>query len=96
MLQNNDDDKEEKSKYEQISIIPKQDVDQKPFRICVPPSQEANDLFVQRKLHAVEPTICYEPSQLIEALLRYTSDQVMGKTVFRITSSDQPSNINEK
>ncbi|CAF0965556.1 unnamed protein product [Adineta steineri] len=39
--------------------------------------EEANDLFVQRKLHAVEPTICYEPSQLIEALLRYTSDQVM-------------------
>ncbi|CAF0965574.1 unnamed protein product [Adineta steineri] len=39
MLQNNDDDKEEKSKYEQISIIPKQDVDQKPFRICVPPSR---------------------------------------------------------
>ncbi|CAF1031338.1 unnamed protein product [Adineta steineri] len=39
MLQNNDDDKEEKSKYEQISIIPKRDVDQKPFRICVSPSR---------------------------------------------------------
>ncbi|CAF4036416.1 unnamed protein product, partial [Adineta steineri] len=32
----------------------------------------------------------------IEALLRYNSGQVIDKTVFRITSSDQPSNINEK
>ncbi|CAF4117397.1 unnamed protein product [Adineta steineri] len=36
MLQNNDE--QEKSKLEQISIIPKRDVDQKPFRICVPSS----------------------------------------------------------
>ncbi|CAF4345592.1 unnamed protein product [Adineta steineri] len=93
MLQNNDE--QEESKYEQISIIPKRDADQRPFRICVPPSQ-AIDLFIQRKLHAVEPTICYEPSQIIEALLRYNSGQVMDKTVFRITSFDQPSNINEK
>ncbi|CAF4328059.1 unnamed protein product, partial [Adineta steineri] len=58
--------------------------------------EEAFDLFVQRKLCAVEPTICYEPSQIIEALLRCNSGQVMGKTVIRITSSDQPSNNNEK
>ncbi|CAF1421426.1 unnamed protein product [Adineta steineri] len=44
MLQNNDDDKEEKSKYEQISIIPKRDVDQKPFRLCVPPSRFLSQL----------------------------------------------------
>ncbi|CAF4130545.1 unnamed protein product [Adineta steineri] len=37
MLQNNNE--QEKSKYEQISIIPKRDADQKPFRICVPPSR---------------------------------------------------------
>ncbi|CAF1066006.1 unnamed protein product [Adineta steineri] len=56
--------------------------------------EEAIDLFIQRKLHAVEPTVTYEPCQIIEALLRYNSGQVMDKTVFRITSSDQPSNIN--
>ncbi|CAF0798854.1 unnamed protein product [Adineta steineri] len=57
---------------------------------------EAIDLLIQRKLHAVEPTICYEPSQIIEALLRCNSGQVMAKTVFRITSSDQPLTINKK
>ncbi|CAF1470456.1 unnamed protein product [Adineta steineri] len=88
MLQNNDE--QEKSKYEQISIIPKRKVDQKLFRPCVSPSQ-AIDLFIQRKLHAVEPTIYYESSQIIEALLRCNSGQVMDKTVLRITSSDQPS-----
>ncbi|CAF1443205.1 unnamed protein product [Adineta steineri] len=93
MLQNNDEQK--KSKLEQIFIIPKRDADQKSFRLCEPQSQ-AIDLFIQRKLHAVEPTVSYEPSQIIEALLRYNSGQVIDKTVFRITSSDQPSNINEK
>ncbi|CAF3941630.1 unnamed protein product, partial [Adineta steineri] len=58
--------------------------------------EEAIDLFVQRKLRAVEPTVTYEPSQVIEALLRCNSGQVMGKTVFRISSSDQPLNINKK
>ncbi|CAF4135304.1 unnamed protein product, partial [Adineta steineri] len=57
---------------------------------------EAIDLFAQRKLRAVEPTVTYEPSQVIEALLRCNSGQVMGKTVFRITSSDQPLTINKK
>ncbi|CAF1470083.1 unnamed protein product, partial [Adineta steineri] len=37
MLQNNDE--QEKSKYEQISIIPKRDADQKLFCICVPLSR---------------------------------------------------------
>ncbi|CAF1241682.1 unnamed protein product [Adineta steineri] len=58
--------------------------------------EEAINLFLQRKLHGVEPTVTYEPFQVIEALLRSNSGQVMDKTVFRITSSDQPSNINEK
>ncbi|CAF1139610.1 unnamed protein product [Adineta steineri] len=44
MLQNNDDDKEEKSKYEQISIIPKRDADQKSCCICVPPSRFLSQL----------------------------------------------------
>ncbi|CAF1494559.1 unnamed protein product [Adineta steineri] len=57
---------------------------------------KAIDLLIQRKLCAVEPTICYESSQIIEALLRCNSGQVMDKTVFRITSSDQPLNIHKK
>ncbi|CAF1363729.1 unnamed protein product [Adineta steineri] len=76
MLQNNDEQK--KSKLEQISIISKRDADQKPFRLCVPRScflseltwieeDKTFDLFVQHKLHAVEPTVTYEPSQVIQA-----------------------------
>ncbi|CAF0774964.1 unnamed protein product [Adineta steineri] len=57
---------------------------------------EAIDLLIQRKLRVVEPTLSYEASQVIEALLRCNSGQVMGKTVFRITSSDQPLNIHKK
>ncbi|CAF1107663.1 unnamed protein product [Adineta steineri] len=90
VLQSNDE--QEKSKLEQLSVIPKRDAVQNSFCIYVPQSQTF-DLFVQCKLRAVEPTVTYEPSQIIEALLRYNSRQVMGKTVFRITSSDQPSNI---
>ncbi|CAF0975051.1 unnamed protein product [Adineta steineri] len=58
--------------------------------------EEAIDLFVQCKLRAVEPTVSYEPSEVIEALLRCNSGQVMGNTVFRITSSDQALTINKK
>ncbi|CAF1205402.1 unnamed protein product [Adineta steineri] len=58
--------------------------------------EEAIHLFNQQILRAVEPTVCYEPSQVIEALLRCNSGEVMGKTVFRITSSDQPLNINKQ
>ncbi|CAF1440045.1 unnamed protein product, partial [Adineta steineri] len=42
MLQNNDT--EDKSKYEQICIIPKRDADQKAFRICVPQSRFLSEL----------------------------------------------------
>ncbi|CAF4349151.1 unnamed protein product, partial [Adineta steineri] len=90
MLRNNNEQK--KSKYEQISIIPNRDAVQKSFCIYVPQSQTF-DLFVQRKSRVVEPTVTYEPSQIIEALLGCNSGQVMDKTVIRITSSDQPSNI---
>ncbi|CAF1173402.1 unnamed protein product [Adineta steineri] len=58
--------------------------------------EEAIDLFIQRKLRAVEPTVSHEPSQVIEALLRCNSGHVMGKTVFRISSSDQPLSIHKK
>ncbi|CAF1443175.1 unnamed protein product [Adineta steineri] len=44
MLQNNDDDKKEKSKYEQISIIPKRDAVQNSFCICVPQSRFLSEL----------------------------------------------------
>ncbi|CAF4074286.1 unnamed protein product [Adineta steineri] len=55
--------------------------------------EEAIDLFIQRKLRVVEPAVSYEPSQIMEALLRCNSGQAMGKTAIRITSSDQPPNI---
>ncbi|CAF1444110.1 unnamed protein product [Adineta steineri] len=44
MLQKSTDDEQEKSKLEQISIIPKRDADQKPFRICVPQSRFLSEL----------------------------------------------------
>ncbi|CAF1223120.1 unnamed protein product [Adineta steineri] len=44
MLQKFADDEQEKSKYEQISIIPKRDADQKPFSICVPHSHFLSEL----------------------------------------------------
>ncbi|CAF4127371.1 unnamed protein product [Adineta steineri] len=42
MLQNNNE--QEKSKLEQISIIPIRDTDQKPFRLCVPQSRFLSEL----------------------------------------------------
>ncbi|CAF4165644.1 unnamed protein product, partial [Adineta steineri] len=42
MLQNNNE--QEKSKFEQVSIIPKRDADQKPFRLCVPQSRFISEL----------------------------------------------------
>ncbi|CAF3798870.1 unnamed protein product, partial [Adineta steineri] len=57
--------------------------------------EEAIDLFVQCKLRAVEPTVSYEPSEVIEALLRCNSGQVTGEAVFRISSYDQPLNIHK-
>ncbi|CAF4086183.1 unnamed protein product [Adineta steineri] len=40
----NDNNEQEKSKLEQIPIIPKRDADQKPFRICVPQSRFLSEL----------------------------------------------------
>ncbi|CAF1127419.1 unnamed protein product, partial [Adineta steineri] len=113
MLQNNNE--QEKSKYEQISIIPKRDAVQNSFCICVPqsrflfeltwieenrekellPSDMKHLIYLFNVNRVVEPTVSYKPSQIIEALLRCDSGQVMGKTVLRITSSDQPPNINK-
>ncbi|CAF1139592.1 unnamed protein product [Adineta steineri] len=58
--------------------------------------EEAIDLFIRHKLRVVEPTVTYEPSQVTEALLKCNSGQVIDKTVFRITSSDQPLYIHKK
>ncbi|CAF4321755.1 unnamed protein product, partial [Adineta steineri] len=44
MLQKSADDEQEKSKLEQISIIPKRDADEKAFRICVPQSRFLSEL----------------------------------------------------
>ncbi|CAF1285376.1 unnamed protein product [Adineta ricciae] len=58
--------------------------------------QEMMDLFVQRKLKAIEPTVVYEPNQINEALIRLNSGITMGKTIVRLTSSDQPLLIKTK
>ncbi|CAF0816793.1 unnamed protein product [Adineta steineri] len=44
VLRLNDTNQNEKSKYEQIPIIPKRDADQKPFRLCVPQSRFLSEL----------------------------------------------------
>ncbi|CAF0996679.1 unnamed protein product [Adineta steineri] len=50
MLQNNNE--QEKSKYEQISIIPKGDVDQKPFRLYREKELLPSDI-VEVRVHCV-------------------------------------------
>ncbi|CAF1450607.1 unnamed protein product [Adineta steineri] len=51
--------------------------------------QEMVDLIIQSKLKAIEPTVMYEPSQVIDAFMRCNSDQVMGKAVVRLTNSNE-------
>ena len=58
--------------------------------ICTVMLQEMVDLFLQGKFKPIEPTIVYEPSQVIEAFMRCNSGQAMGKTVVRLTSSEKP------
>ncbi|CAF0930134.1 unnamed protein product [Adineta steineri] len=62
--------------------------------ICTVMLQEMVDLFTQGKLRAIEPTVIYEPSQVIEAFMRCNSAQAMGKAVVRLTSSEQPLQLN--
>ncbi|CAF0776234.1 unnamed protein product [Adineta steineri] len=56
--------------------------------------QEMIDLLTQGRLKAIEPTVIYEPSQVIEAFMRSNNAQTMGKAVVRLTSSEQPLHLN--
>ncbi|CAF1259407.1 unnamed protein product [Adineta steineri] len=49
---------------------------------------EAIDLSIQRKLRAVEPTVAYEPSQVIKALSRCNSGHVMVVSDNKMFSSE--------
>ncbi|CAF4357877.1 unnamed protein product, partial [Adineta steineri] len=57
--------------------------------ICSAMLQEMIDLLIQGKLKAIEPTVVYEPSQVIDAFMRSNSGQVMGKAVVRLTNSNE-------
>ncbi|CAF4222614.1 unnamed protein product, partial [Adineta steineri] len=58
--------------------------------ICTVMLQEMIDLLIQGKFKAIEPTVVYEPSQLIDAFMRCNSGQAMGKAVVRLTNSNEP------
>ncbi|CAF0803273.1 unnamed protein product [Adineta steineri] len=57
--------------------------------ICTTMLKEMVDLLMQSKLKAIEPTVVYEPSQVIEACMRRNSGQAMGKAVVRLTNSNE-------
>ncbi|CAF4106630.1 unnamed protein product, partial [Adineta steineri] len=56
--------------------------------------QEMVDLLIQGKLKAIEPTVVYEPSQVIDAFMRCNSSQAMGKAVVRLTNSNESLYLN--
>ncbi|CAF4087291.1 unnamed protein product [Adineta steineri] len=56
--------------------------------------QEMVDLLIQGKLKAIEPTVVYEPSQVIDAFMRCNSGQAMGKAVVRLTNSNESLYLN--
>ncbi|CAF1195338.1 unnamed protein product [Adineta steineri] len=56
--------------------------------------QEMVDLLMQSKLKAIEPTVVYEPSQVIDAFMRCNSGQSMGKAVVRLTNSNETLYLN--
>lgn len=62
--------------------------------ICGDMLQEMMQLLVDGKLKPIEPTVIYEPSQVVEAFTRCISDQTMGNPVVRITNSDQLLHLN--
>ncbi|CAF0803199.1 unnamed protein product [Adineta steineri] len=62
--------------------------------ICTAMFQEMVDLIIQSKLKAIEHTVVYEPSQVIDAFMRCNSDQVMGNAVVRLTNSNQSIYLN--
>ncbi|UJR06874.1 hypothetical protein I4U23_011163 [Adineta vaga] len=62
---------------------------------CVPLMlQEMIDLCLEGKLKPIESTVIYEPSKIIEAFMKVSSGQVIGKTVIRLTNSDEPLALN--
>ncbi|CAF1490041.1 unnamed protein product [Adineta steineri] len=62
--------------------------------ICTAMLQEIVDLLMQSKLKVIEPTVVHEPSQVIDAYMRCNSGQSMGKTVVRLTNSNQSIYLN--
>ncbi|CAF4120618.1 unnamed protein product, partial [Adineta steineri] len=64
--------------------------------ICTDMLEEMVQLFIQKKLKPIEPTVIYEPSQVKEAFLRCNSGQAMGKSVVRLTNSSEPLYVNSK
>ena len=64
--------------------------------ICTVMLQEMVDLFVQGKLKPIEPTVAYEPSQVVEAFMKCNSGQALGKTIIRLSSSDSPLYLHRK
>ncbi|CAF4052022.1 unnamed protein product, partial [Adineta steineri] len=58
--------------------------------------EEMIHLFIQQKLKPIEPTVIYEPSQVVEAFIRCNSSQAMGKSVVRLTNSSEPLYVNGK
>ncbi|CAF4065132.1 unnamed protein product, partial [Adineta steineri] len=62
--------------------------------MCTVMLQEMVDLLTQGKLKAIEPTVVYEPSQVIDAFMRCNSGQAMGKAVVRLTNSNEPLCLN--
>ncbi|CAF1008153.1 unnamed protein product [Adineta steineri] len=62
--------------------------------MCTVMLQEMVDLLTQGKLKAIEPTVVYEPSQVIDAFMRCNSGQAMGKAVVRLTNSNETLHLN--
>ncbi|CAF1391541.1 unnamed protein product [Adineta steineri] len=58
--------------------------------------QEMVDLLIQGRLKLIEPTVIYEPSEVIEGFMRCNNAQMMGKAVVRLTLSEQPLHLNIK
>ncbi|CAF4234209.1 unnamed protein product, partial [Adineta steineri] len=58
--------------------------------------EEMIHLFIQQKFKPIEPTVIYEPSQVVEAFVRCNSGQAMGKSVVRLTNSNEPLYVNGK
>ncbi|UJR38870.1 hypothetical protein I4U23_031538 [Adineta vaga] len=62
--------------------------------ICIAMLQEMVNLLIQGKLKVIEPTVVYEPSQVIDAFIRCNSGQFMGKAVVRVTKSNESLYLN--